>query len=175
MGRKPKITRAGLLEFAEDIVNNEGPQALTIDALAKAAGVSKGGVQYSFASKDELITALIDRWNEQFDALMGDKADAGPIEFVKSYINALRSPHGVLEAKGAGLMINYLLNPKNRIALMEWYQDMLGKFDGSPEGRRARIAFLATEGLMMMRMSGIDDQAQWTAILDDIEQMIDLR
>nr|WP_272214455.1 TetR/AcrR family transcriptional regulator [Marinicella sp. W31]MDC2880065.1 TetR/AcrR family transcriptional regulator [Marinicella sp. W31] len=69
MGRKPTISRDGLLTIAEDIVNTEGPQALTIDALAKAAGISKGGVQYSFSSKDELVKGLVDRWTTQFDSL----------------------------------------------------------------------------------------------------------
>ncbi|MBN9291384.1 MAG: helix-turn-helix transcriptional regulator, partial [Hyphomicrobium denitrificans] len=61
MGRKPTITREGLLEIAEGLVRGEGAAALTIDALARAAGISKGGVQYSFSSKDDLVRALVDR------------------------------------------------------------------------------------------------------------------
>jgi AcrR family transcriptional regulator len=48
-----------LLEVAARLVANGGYTALTIDAVAQAAGVTKGGVQYHFASKDQLITELL--------------------------------------------------------------------------------------------------------------------
>ncbi|WP_274424502.1 TetR/AcrR family transcriptional regulator [Chelativorans sp. YIM 93263] len=169
MGRKPTISRDGLLTIAEDIVNSEGPQALTIDALAKAAGISKGGVQYSFASKDELIKGLIDRWNNQFDALVVDIEKSGPIEFVRSYIAAMRSSQGALDAKLAGLMIAYLQNPNNRVETADWYRSILRKFGNSQEARAARTAFLAVEGLMLMRITGVDDTEEWNALLDDVE------
>ena len=42
---------------AEAIVVSKGAAALTIDALAKAMNISKGGVQYAFTSKDVLVSA----------------------------------------------------------------------------------------------------------------------
>jgi AcrR family transcriptional regulator len=48
-----------LFEVAARLVANGGYAALTIDALAQAVGVTKGGVQYHFASKDQLITELL--------------------------------------------------------------------------------------------------------------------
>jgi AcrR family transcriptional regulator len=51
MGRKPTITRDGLLDVAEELVREQGGSALTIGALAKAAGISKGGVQYSLPTE----------------------------------------------------------------------------------------------------------------------------
>jgi AcrR family transcriptional regulator len=48
-----------LFEVAAQLVANGGYAALTIEALAQAAGVTKGGVQYHFASKDELIIELL--------------------------------------------------------------------------------------------------------------------
>lgn len=71
MGRKPTISRDRLLDLAEEIVCSGGGSALTIGALAQAAGISKGGVQYSFATKDDLVRAVIDRWTSQFDAMLG--------------------------------------------------------------------------------------------------------
>ena len=169
MGRKPTISRDGLLTIAEGIVNAEGPQALTIAALAKAAGISKGGVQYSFSSKDELIKGLIDRWTDQFDTLVVDIEDAGPIAFVRSYIAAMRSSQEALDAKLAGLMIAYMQNPQNRMETTLWYRAILGKIGNAEETRAARTAFLAVEGLMLMRISGVDDGPAWRALLDDIE------
>ncbi len=42
---------------------------MTIDAVAKAMGISKGGVQYCFGSKDALIDAMFDRWGSAYETL----------------------------------------------------------------------------------------------------------
>lgn len=172
MGRKPTISRDGLLTIAEDIVNAEGPQALTIDALAKAAGISKGGVQYSFASKDDLIKGLVDRWTTQFDALIDDVENSSPTGFVRSYIAAMRSSQAAIDAKMAGLMIAYMQNPQNRLYTAQWYRSVLHKMGQSQEAQAARIAFLAVEGLITLRIWGVDDGVDWLSQLDDIEALL---
>ncbi|WP_417580376.1 TetR/AcrR family transcriptional regulator [Pelagibacterium sp.] len=172
MGRKPTISRDSLLTMAEDIVNAEGPQALTIDALAKAAGISKGGVQYSFASKDDLVKGLVDRWTTQFDALVRDVGSSTPTEFVRSYIAAMRSSQGAIDAKMAGLMIAYMQNPQNRLHTADWYRSILNEMGQSREARAARTAFLAVEGLFTLRIWGVDDGVDWQSQLDDIEALL---
>lgn len=173
MGRKPTITRDALLTLAEEIVNENGPQALTIDALAKAAGISKGGVQYSFSSKDELISALLERWDRKFDDLLADIDVVGPTEFVRSYIAAMRSPHGAFDAKSAGLMVAYMQNQKHRAEAADRYRATLAKMGTEPENRVARTAYLALEGLFLLRLLGINEDDEWQASLDDIEDVLD--
>jgi AcrR family transcriptional regulator len=53
------------------VIRRDGPQALTLDAVAAEAGVSKGGVLYHFASKRALIDGLIGRWLDDFEAQLG--------------------------------------------------------------------------------------------------------
>lgn len=172
MGRKPMITREGLLEIAEGIVRSEGAAGLTIDALAKAAGISKGGVQYSFSSKDDLIRALIGRWTHQFDDLLGGFDDAPPADFVRKYISVMRSSQAAMNAKMAGLMIAYIQNPQNVIETREWYRSMFERLGGASEdARAARVAFLAVEGLFLLRIAGIDEDGEWSDFLDDVESV----
>lgn len=174
MGRKPTITREGLLEIAEAIVRNEGAAGLTIDALAKAAGISKGGVQYSFASKDELIRALIDRWTHQFDDLLGEMDGVAPADLIRKYIKVMRSSQAAMNAKMAGLMIAYIQNPKNVMETREWYRSMFGRLGGGKQdARAARVAFLAVEGLFLLRIAGIDKDGEWSAFLDDVESVFE--
>ncbi len=54
-------SRNHILDVAAQIASDEGATQLTIDAVAKRAGISKGGVMYNFGSKDELLSALVDR------------------------------------------------------------------------------------------------------------------
>ena len=56
------------------MIRRDGAQALTLDAVAAEAGVSKGGVLYHFASKRALIDGLIERWLDDFEARL-DGAD----------------------------------------------------------------------------------------------------
>ena len=57
------------------MIRRDGPQALTLDAVAAEAGVSKGGLLYHFASKRELLDAVVRRWLDEFQ---DDIDAAGP-------------------------------------------------------------------------------------------------
>lgn len=65
-------TRTRVLDAAEAIVQARGVPALTLDAAAREAGVSKGGLLYHFASKEALVEGLLTRLSEfvaaQFEA-----------------------------------------------------------------------------------------------------------
>ncbi len=173
MGRKPTISRDGLLDVAEELVRTQGGGALTIGALAKAAGISKGGVQYSFASRDDLIRSLIDRWTDRFDAMLDDAATQGPIDFIRSYIAATRTSQQALDAKIAGLMVSYLENPAHLKETRDWYRGIFERLTGaSPDAQAARVAFLAVEGLFLLRINGIDKDGDWISFLDDVEAVL---
>ncbi|MBT2474315.1 TetR/AcrR family transcriptional regulator [Microbacterium sp. ISL-103] len=58
---RPPLARERVLDAFENIVINDGERAATLDATAKAAGVSKGGLLYHFGSKDDLAAGLIER------------------------------------------------------------------------------------------------------------------
>ena len=72
-----------MLDAFESIVITDGERAATLDATAKAAGVSKGGLLYHFASKDDLAAGLLAR----LDALTAadlermKAADEGPVAY----------------------------------------------------------------------------------------------
>lgn len=51
MGRRRTIDRDQLLDAAEAVIAREGAAGLTIDAVAKEMGITKGGVQYCFGTK----------------------------------------------------------------------------------------------------------------------------
>lgn len=175
MGRKPTISRERLLDVAEEIVRTGGGAALTIAALAQAAGISKGGVQYSFTSKDDLVRALIDRWTGQFDAMLEAEAETGadPVDFVRRYIAATRASQQAMNAKMAGLLVSYLEDPANRLETRDWYRAIFDRLGGaSAAAQAARVAFLAVEGLFLMQMNGIDEDGDWQRFLDDVEAVL---
>ena len=70
MSAKPAI-----LEAARHLASTEGPMGMTIDRVIEAAQISKGGFFYHFASKDEMVTALVYEEAERLEATI--KAYAG--------------------------------------------------------------------------------------------------
>jgi AcrR family transcriptional regulator len=54
-------TRTQLLDAAEVLVAERGVASASLDEIASAAGHTKGAIYANFASKDDLLLALIDR------------------------------------------------------------------------------------------------------------------
>lgn len=54
--------RARILDAAEAVALREGARHLTLDAAAREAGLSKGGVLYHFPSKQALLDGMLQRF-----------------------------------------------------------------------------------------------------------------
>ncbi|CAM3816312.1 TetR/AcrR family transcriptional regulator [Xenorhabdus thuongxuanensis] len=173
MGRRKTIDREVLLDAAEHIVTTHGAAALTIDALAKTVGITKGGVQYSFSTKDGLIDAMFERWeasyDKQFHGIAGN--DPHPLTTVRAHIEATRRSDEASTAKAAGLMAALLQTPEHLESTRIWYRQRIEGLDTTTaEGRQARLAFLATEGAFVLRFFGLMDmtEGEWEDIFNDI-------
>ncbi|GAA3281541.1 MULTISPECIES: TetR/AcrR family transcriptional regulator [Dactylosporangium] len=95
-GRTPDDTRRALLDAAADAVRARGIHA-SLDEIARFAGVSKGGLIYHFASKDDLILELardqLAAFQASIDAAL-DPADTSPGRLTRAYIRAALTPAG---------------------------------------------------------------------------------
>ena len=60
-------TKSNLLQAARTVVAAQGSRALTLEAVALEAGVSKGGLLYHFPSKKALIAGMVGQAVEAFD------------------------------------------------------------------------------------------------------------
>lgn len=178
MGRRPTIDRDQILDAAERVVIREGAAQLTIDAVAAEAGVSKGGVLYSFASKDALIDALYRRILASFDAI-ADRVIAelgdSPESRIRGHVLAnLENADSVTE-RFIGVIVNFMRSPEYRAEANVYYRDLLGKLDTStPSGKKLRLALLAAEGAFLLR--GFDfypvSAADWREIHEDIMNLL---
>ena len=53
-------TRELAIQAAIAVLTRDGPNRLTIDAIARESGISKGGVLHHFPSKQEILKALVE-------------------------------------------------------------------------------------------------------------------
>ncbi|MFD5225262.1 TetR/AcrR family transcriptional regulator [Microbacterium sp. NPDC058342] len=80
---RPPLARERVMDAYESILIDSGDRAATLDAVAAAAGVSKGGLLYHFGSKDELETGLVERLKAltEDDLERMDAAPEGPVAY----------------------------------------------------------------------------------------------
>jgi len=60
MGLKAELSRTKILTAAVVVMERDGARALTLEKVAREAGVSKGGLTHHFKSKQELFLGLFD-------------------------------------------------------------------------------------------------------------------
>lgn len=60
-------TRKLVMDAALEILVRDGPARLTLDAIAREAGISKGGLMHQFRTKSSVIKALLVKQIEYFE------------------------------------------------------------------------------------------------------------
>ncbi|CAD6531399.1 hypothetical protein LMG27952_02575 [Paraburkholderia hiiakae] len=78
--KAPVQVRAQLLQAASDIATDQGVPAVTLDAVAERAGVTKGALQYHFANKQGLLDALFEQTLARFEQQMHTRVEEGVAE-----------------------------------------------------------------------------------------------
>src|ERR1700744_4364854 len=77
--QKKEIGRDRILDAAESVILGSGGRSFTLDAVAARAGISKGGLVYSFATKDDLVYAALEREMALFQEAVRRRVGGGPI------------------------------------------------------------------------------------------------
>ena len=143
----PARTKDRLLDAAGAVVMRDGAQALTLDAVAEEAEVSKGGLLYHFKSKRDLVEGMVERWLAEFAREMeGEDAD-----FVRGYIKA-SAPAG----NELGMLAALIGDPSLLVAVRKQYgiwQDRVEREGGDPVD--ATVARLAADGLWLAELLGM--------------------
>ncbi len=152
--------RDRLLDAAEQVIARDGVSSLTLESVAREAGVSKGGLLYHFPFKSALITAVVERLAtrcecEQQCAIETDARASGA--FARAYL-AVRSAQpdprkasielALLAAAGAD---PHYLGPV-RAQLAKWQARL--ECDGIDPGT-ATLVRLAADGLALAELLGL--------------------
>lgn len=161
--KHPELTRRGLLDAARRVLRTHGA-TLSLDAVAREAGVSKGGLLHHYPTKDHLLVALahalIDQFHEHLKAAHAHEIatnGAAPGAWLRAYIRVNFARDEDAEA----------LTPA--LAPLAALPEMLGSFqeaqaflireaeaDGLPP-ERAHAVRLACDGLWASRTSGLPE------------------
>jgi AcrR family transcriptional regulator len=160
----PSDARARILDSAERIVRRGGVAALTLEAAAREAGVSKGGLLYHFASKEALLAAMLQRLagfvTADFDLAVAAEA-AGPGRVARAMIGwMLGQPQADVEERSDRAAAVFLAAFHHDPALLDPMRRVIARMreavaaDGLPPGHGTAI-MAASDGLFMARIFGL--------------------
>jgi AcrR family transcriptional regulator len=86
-------TRENILKAAAQVLARLGVNAFTLDAVAREACITKGGVLHHFPSKESLIDSLIDQVIEAFNTRLTEELakepEAQPGRWLRAYIRTV--------------------------------------------------------------------------------------
>lgn len=76
--RDPAATRTAILEAASNLLAKDGPEGISLSAVAHLAGVNRGTAYQHFETREKLVQATIDWVSERlFHAVFGDPESIG--------------------------------------------------------------------------------------------------
>lgn len=170
--KQPELVRESLIEAAKQLTLEHGWGNFSLDAAAKIAGVSKGGLIHHFPNKQALLDALsehLTRWvqNHVEQTMAGDKDPQG--RFVRAYLSIFRLPDDDLHKKL--LLVACMTAPHDERAHRRWHDWVDAKMIESRCYVRDMIVKFAADGLWINTLLGEEiDPAMRDAV---IERLID--
>lgn len=175
--KQPELLRARILAAAQDVLLDEGLAAVTHDRVLARTGISKGGLQHHFRTKQLLLDALFDQLFAGFVAqyeLALAQEPAGPARRIRAYIKASRS--NALDVARTGRATVLLAMGD------EQYQERWSRFlheagEADTLDSATRLACrLAADGLWYSLVFGpVPDAAEVDAALQRILQLTEAR
>ncbi|MEM8532918.1 MAG: TetR/AcrR family transcriptional regulator [Chloroflexota bacterium] len=85
-------TRRGILHAASQVIKEHSAMSLTLDAVSRTAGISKGGLLYHFPNKEALIEGMLRQYFSDFDTrlkeLLEQEQNDTPGRWLRAYVKA---------------------------------------------------------------------------------------
>jgi len=171
-----EATRERILHCAYELWIEQPYEAVTLEAVAERAGVSKQTVIRQFASKDELAVAVVDWQRPREEA--GRQTEPGDVETALSRLLQRYEAMGdantrVLELERSIPAIHYLLS-QARESHRSWVEHVFGPFlpkrSGAARERRIMAFYAATEVYLwkLLRRDFGLSRAETTAVFHEL-------
>jgi AcrR family transcriptional regulator len=150
-----------LLDAAAGVLLSEGAEALTLEAVARRAGISKGGLFYHFPTKQAMVAAMVERLTGAFDEALA-AAGQRPGDFLRAYIGATIPERPAASAPTdrvtAALLAAVLVDPAGleplRARFAAWQARLV---DDGIDPAAATAVRLAVDGWWAVRLLGLGE------------------
>ncbi len=173
----PQETREKLLQAAALVILERGANSLTLENVAAAAKISKGGLLHHFPNKEALLGGLMEQLIGAFEDCVTRELNNEPNtagRWLRAYIRATFSPSPEEQALTTALA-SLISSQPNLLSTLKTSFDFVERSivaDGLPLARATAIR-LACDGLWFSELSGmIELQAiERQALLEELLEL----
>ncbi|MBU4529830.1 MAG: TetR family transcriptional regulator [Hoeflea sp.] len=160
--KQPDLVRRNLLEHAMRLAESEGLSGVTVQAVAAAAGVTKGGLFHHFPSKQALIEAMFADVMARLDADIEAHiaADGNPKGcFTRAYVETMLAGKTFgLGTPWSSLAVSMIMEPSLGLLWTDWLQDRLDRHHDTDAAPHLEIIRLAADGAWLAHL-GLGEKA----------------
>ncbi len=149
--KQPELVRRALIDCAARLATECGLQAVTVQAVADAAGVTKGGLFHHFPNKQALIEAVLKDQLDKFDAVIETtlaQDDDSYGSFTRAYVIANLSMAEYAPALES-TCIALLTDPVARIHWSDWLRARLERHRATDAAPELEIVRYAADGVWL--------------------------
>lgn len=144
-------TRSKILEAAAYIIQTNGILSFTLEAVAKQAGVSKGGLLYHFPSKEALVSGMVEHLMQNYIENIEKNANQDTLPYgrwTRSFIRGSFEKSNPDKYMNAGLMAAAAVNRELLEPVQEAYEQWQTRINNDQlDSIDSTILRLAVDGL----------------------------
>jgi AcrR family transcriptional regulator len=163
--KQPEQVRRNLLDYTAKIAAEQGIAKVTIEAVAKSAGITKGGLLHHFSSKRALIDAMfadmIDQFDQRIDAYMAqDSISQAQGRFTRAYVAVMLADENFdPSTPWQALCLSTISEPSSYEMWENWLNDRLNQHRSTDSDPMLEIVRLAADGAWFAVMTTKNEEA----------------
>ncbi|MDF1857308.1 MAG: TetR/AcrR family transcriptional regulator [Pseudooceanicola sp.] len=147
-----------ILMAARVIAAREGSGSVTIEAVAKEAGLSKGGVLYNFPTKRALLAGLLDQMLAAHRDFLAKVPEQHPSRTLRGHLETVLQPEDVVDDLSMAILAAAASDPRLLDPLRSELTDDLERIlTNTQDAPAAMISVLAIQGLRFQRLLNLPD------------------
>ncbi|MGN7479530.1 TetR family transcriptional regulator [Solibacillus silvestris] len=167
-----------ILTAAADIVKEEGVAKLTLEAVAKKAGLSKGGLLYHYSSKEALIKGMVQDWAYNYfngiETLVKNNTKGKVSSWTNAYIKGTLCDLNTDKRLSSALIAAFFTNPSLLEEYKKQYNILLSKLMSDDiDPIKVTIIRLAIDGFWfseIFELSPLDENLK-NDVINELTQM----
>lgn len=155
--KRPDEVRRSLLDQAARIATEQGLAAVTLQAVAEAASVTKGGLLHHFPGKQPLIEAvfadLLARLDDEIDGLIA--ADPQPHgRFTRAYVDAFfRETRDGEKSPWAAIAVSCMADAGLRALWSDWMRRRMEQHAETDDAPALAVVRYAADGIWLANLT----------------------
>lgn len=166
--------KLNILHAAAKVVSEKGIFNLTLQAVAKEAGISKGGLLYHYASKEKLVEDMVTHLAENYLDKIEQSANEDQKEegkWSRAFLDVTLNKTYANKDMNSGLLAAKAINPELMKPVQDAYaywQNQLGNDGIDPI--KATIVRLAADGIWLSQLFDLNQLDEET--LDQVHERL---